>query len=548
MPDSVLPGSFAIFGVAVTCSCCVTPALALNDTNPIQMNTLNGWKAFELVTQNDNITTITDPGYGATAARGKYDGLGGFIAGDTLSIFINHETDAAAISRLDVNRMDFRLAIQSAIDGGTTPAPASFVTGMGYAYATIYDGGYHAINDPAPAASGTPGVAAYGNQNFDRFCSGTVYMPDELGQGRGFVDPIYITGEEVFNDTGRFYALDPVTRTLWEAPDLGGGSWENAAQVDTGNTTHTALFLSEDNTDSPLRLYIGRKGVDTNSDGEVDFLERNGLRGGTVYYFHPDGNASTTDLPDGTVTGTWDTSPVGALTEDKLEDIHTNPANGTQVVLADQTDGIYTIDLNLQFNAGGFNAANSDATITQIVPETGAGSLGDPDNLTWAANGKLFVQQDGSGDGMWQMDADGSDRTQIAAAFSEPSGIFDASGLLGYRPGSVLLTSVMGSGGAGAQLAVMISPDSGLIADLDGDGFVGIADLNLILGSWNQAVPPGNPLADPSGDGFVGIEDLNVVLSDWNTGTPPTAHAVPEPGALSVWLFIVLLGYARRRG
>jgi hypothetical protein len=66
--------------------------------------------------------------------------------------------------------------------------------------------------------------------------------------------------------------------------------------------------------------------------------------------------------------------------------------------------------------------------------------------------------------------------------------------------------------------------------DLDGDGFVGIADLNLVLGDWNQNVPPANPLADPSGDNFVGIADLNFVLGSWNVGTPPPAtNSVPEP-------------------
>ena len=76
----------------------------------------------------------------------------------------------------------------------------------------------------------------------------------------------------------------------------------------------------------------------------------------------------------------------------------------------------------------------------------------------------------------------------------------------------------------------------GLEGDLDGDGFVGIADLNLVLGNWNANVTPGDPLqGDPSGDGFVGIEDLNVVLGNWNAGTPPV-NAVPEPGTL------VLLG------
>ena len=70
-----------------------------------------------------------------------------------------------------------------------------------------------------------------------------------------------------------------------------------------------------------------------------------------------------------------------------------------------------------------------------------------------------------------------------------------------------------------------------IAGDLNGDGFVGIADLNLVLGAWNQAVPPGDPLADPSGDGFVGIADLNTVLGSWNSGTPP-GTVVPEPGAV----------------
>ena len=78
-------------------------------------------------------------------------------------------------------------------------------------------------------------------------------------------------------------------------------------------------------------------------------------------------------------------------------------------------------------------------------------------------------------------------------------------------------------------------PFVGLTGDLDGDGFVGITDLNIVLGAWNQSVPPGDPLADPSGDGFVGIADLNVVLGNWNAGTPPTSGAaVPEPGALAL--------------
>ena len=72
-----------------------------------------------------------------------------------------------------------------------------------------------------------------------------------------------------------------------------------------------------------------------------------------------------------------------------------------------------------------------------------------------------------------------------------------------------------------------------LTGDLDGNGFVGIDDLNIVLSNWNQNVPPANPLADPTGDGFIGISDLGIVLTYWNVGIPP-AVLTPEPNTLMV--------------
>ena len=89
-----------------------------------------------------------------------------------------------------------------------------------------------------------------------------------------------------------------------------------------------------------------------------------------------------------------------------------------------------------------------------------------------------------------------------------------------------------------------------IVGDLNGDGFVGIDDLNIVLSNWNQNVPPGNVLADPSGDGFVGIDDLNTVLSNWNAGTPPSSTSnIPEPATLGLMLGIAmpLLAANRRR-
>jgi hypothetical protein len=76
-----------------------------------------------------------------------------------------------------------------------------------------------------------------------------------------------------------------------------------------------------------------------------------------------------------------------------------------------------------------------------------------------------------------------------------------------------------------------VAPTPPLVGDLDGDGFVGIVDLNIVLGAWNQNVPPAFGPADPSGDGFVGIADLNIVLGNWNSSTPPgqASNVIPEP-------------------
>ena len=75
-----------------------------------------------------------------------------------------------------------------------------------------------------------------------------------------------------------------------------------------------------------------------------------------------------------------------------------------------------------------------------------------------------------------------------------------------------------------------------LIGDLNGDGFVGVDDLNIVLGNWNQNVTPGDLLqGDATGEGFVGVDDLNIVLGNWNNGTPPgTGAAIPEPASIAL--------------
>ena len=92
-----------------------------------------------------------------------------------------------------------------------------------------------------------------------------------------------------------------------------------------------------------------------------------------------------------------------------------------------------------------------------------------------------------------------------------------------------------------------------LEGDLNGDGFVGVDDLNIVLVNWNQNVPPGDlGMGDATGEGFVGVDDLNAVLVNWNNGTPPAeGTAIPEPASLHVLLGLsaaVLAGRRRRVG
>ncbi|MFI4861409.1 MAG: PEP-CTERM sorting domain-containing protein [Phycisphaerales bacterium JB063] len=72
-----------------------------------------------------------------------------------------------------------------------------------------------------------------------------------------------------------------------------------------------------------------------------------------------------------------------------------------------------------------------------------------------------------------------------------------------------------------------------LAGDLNGDGFVGAADLDVLLANWGDSVSAGSLIdGDPSGDGVVGQADLQIVRDAWGNGAPPPA--VPEPTALAL--------------
>jgi hypothetical protein len=68
----------------------------------------------------------------------------------------------------------------------------------------------------------------------------------------------------------------------------------------------------------------------------------------------------------------------------------------------------------------------------------------------------------------------------------------------------------------GSGCFVALAQEAGIPGDIDGDGDVDFADLNLLLSSYNQA-GAGLP-ADLDGDGDVDFADLNILLGNYNAG------------------------------
>ncbi len=88
-----------------------------------------------------------------------------------------------------------------------------------------------------------------------------------------------------------------------------------------------------------------------------------------------------------------------------------------------------------------------------------------------------------------------------------------------------------------------------LMGDIDGDGFVGLSDLDIVLGAWNQTVPVADGDGDVNNDGFVGLDDLDAVLNAWNAGTqPPPAAGTPEPASAALLGLLTAVAALRRRG
>lgn len=550
-PFQLLSNSFS-FGVLLALLLCSSTAMAL-DGGTLRVNPRNGWKAFEVITVGDD--PIGD-GY-SWSMPATFDGMGALLSDpSTLRIQVNHEISDAPISEVNLNLSNFKTAINNTIASGTTGG-LSFVESARQAYDRWSDdGGATWTNTSDPS-----------NTDFKRFCSGQSYAPNTFGAGRGFVDNVYITGEETFSDFtyNRLFALDLDNRDFYQLSDVagsaGGGiggmprdSWENAALLDTGETDHVALLLSPDGGTARMKIFIGEKGKDSSGNASNDFLARNGLAYGSYYYLNDllptvEGQTST--------DGTFDTTSAGALTASKFEDVDTSPVDPTKAVLGNQNFGTFTLDFDLDFSSGSFNTLTSGFSITML--HDNVGDVTNADNVEWSdattldgtnyTEGLIFINEDNSNGEVWMNTLDGSLPTLIGdtagvSGATETTGILDISEFVGYNPGSVILTNNQSTN---SSMTVLINPDATPTpnADFNNDGDVDGADFL----TWQRNLGAGTTQStgDADFDGDTDGDDLQQWILQYGTSSAPlsAAAAVPEPSSLTLTLGCLM--FARRR-
>ena len=411
---------------------------------PPQAQGLNGWHYAPLVTVGDALAGYTPVGIfdGIGAVPGQTVGLSSKV----VRILVNHEVGQGVGASYPVNKGSLTIPGGARISYFDLDKITRKVLSAGIAYDVIYDRLGNLISD----LSQFHDVNSY--ESLVRFCSGSAFGMatfgrDSKGKAIGFEDPIYFAGEET-ND-GTQWVLNIKERELWAVPMMGRGNWENWAELNVGRSDVVALLGGDDYGVSksnpapspPLYLYIGQKGVDAKGNPSNSFLARNGLAKGKLYVWKADRGDKTPQEFKGTGesrTGIWvdltnqgtgtgfvkgfataatlrqEAKDKGAFLFSRPEDVTTNPLDGTLAAFtstgrgslysSDNWGKTYSIALDFAFDSNGeLDTGRATAFVKILYDGDDAGNgqfsgsdygLRSPDNLDWANDGFIYVQED----------------------------------------------------------------------------------------------------------------------------------------------------------
>lgn len=521
---------------------------SFDTAQPSLVKGLQGYTLDPIFTVGDKIGTYVPPGI--------LDGIGAFSLNDTtVRLYVTHELantvgykytlkngtqlPGARVSYFDVDKRTFQ------------------ITDSGLAYDTI-------INRAGKVVAAPTDLDFAG---LNRLCSAALFEANQFGAGIGLADRIFMSGEETRGGTQ--FALDIKTNTLFAVPWLGRAGWENVTEINTGRADKVAFLIGDDSSTVPLSLYVG----DKNALKDGSFLDRNGLAQGKLFvwvaddptdpsptevieanpsqfngnnkvlggkfveikYYDPAG-VKAVDGPDADTSiqnelgydalgfATYaqqlkEAADKEAFLFSRLEDVSTNPKDGTQAVFAatgitgtpDVFGTTYRIDIDFNNIDTGDITGKIDILFDGNI--TKDASLRSPDNLDWADDGKIYINEDraisaalfggttlqeGS---IFRIDpsvADPSSTLTRIAQIDRPnplalpatqtdsaptdlgnwetSGILDVSTLFGAKPGELFIFDVQ----AGSLTNGTIITASG---SLDTDGVAGAsANENLVRG------------------------------------------------------------------
>lgn len=505
----------------------MNPIKNTGDTNqPAQATGLNGYEVDPVLTIGEEVNGYVLPGVP--------DGLGAFaVDDDTIRILVNHELAPD-------------LAYAYSLENGTelTGGRVSFVE-VNKDTLEVEDAGLAVdkiINRDGDEVNEASDLEFAG---LNRLCSAQYIEAEQFGDGRGLQDSLFFTGEETRGGTE--FVLNPESGTLRAAPWMGRAAWENVTEIDTGTTDKVAFLVGDDREAAPLLMYVGEK----SDEQDAGLLERNGLASGKLYawvpqdevgdtptfknedgenvdddkapdpagfngtgnseagdwveldYYQPDEAGSAEDSNgDGSIQDNLGYDDQGFATQaqqDKLfvdaggfqfsriEDVATNPNDGTQAVFAasgrgdrfeaDNWGTTYRIDT--KFDRSG-DPLTGQLDILYDANDAGDGQFEGPDfglrsadNLDWADNGKIFIQEnratasDGDFGGtsgeeasVWELDPETDKLTRVAQIDRsalptgqtdseaddlgnwESSGILDVSELFDEDPGTRFVFTV----------------------------------------------------------------------------------------------------------
>ncbi|MGB7249235.1 MAG: esterase-like activity of phytase family protein [Phormidesmis sp.] len=425
----------------------------------------------------DSLVTIGDTTPAASEATGYLapgipDGLGAYALNDTtVRLLVNAELGSSAgysytlangteLAGARVSYFDIDKATRSVVDSGL-------------AYDTIINRQGEVVDEPTDLEF----------EGINRLCSAAYIEAQQFGEGRGLVDSLFFTGEETGG--GSEFVIDPATNTLYAVPWMGRAAWESVTELDTGTPDKVAFLVGDDREAAPLLMYVGEKdssegadllarnglsngklytwvpeeGADTptflNADGEEidadsapDPFGFNGT-GNTqsgqwveMDYYRPDlaseDSATGYDAQGFATQDQQDALALeaGSFQFSRPEDVATNPEDGTQAVLASTGRGDrFAIDnwgttyqINVDFSESG-DPLTAQLDILYDGDDAGAGQfehpdfgLRSPDNLEWADDGFIYLQEDRSTSNDVPTDGSIPDPDEINSAFGGTSG------------------------------------------------------------------------------------------------------------------------------